>query len=45
MRNYEKVFDVNNIVNRGISGDITDGILKKTIIQIGYVRYGERIKR
>ena len=27
MRNYESVFDVNNIVNRGISGDYTEGVL------------------
>ncbi len=27
MRNYETAFDVNNIVNRGISGDYTEGVL------------------
>ena len=27
MRNYESVFDVKNIVNRGISGDYTEGVL------------------
>jgi len=27
MRNYESLFDVNNIVNRGISGDYTEGVL------------------
>ena len=29
MRNYEKVFNVNNIVNRGISGDYTEGVLSR----------------
>ena len=29
MRNYESVFDVKNIVNRGISGDYTEGILSR----------------
>ena len=29
MRNYDKVFSVNNIVNRGISGDYTEGVLNR----------------
>ena len=29
MRNYHKVFNVNNIVNRGISGDYTEGVLNR----------------
>jgi len=29
IRNHESLFDVNNIVNRGISGDYTEGILSR----------------
>lgn len=29
MRNYDSVFNVDNIVNRGISGDYTEGILSR----------------
>jgi len=29
MRNYDSVFDFNNIVNRGISGDYTEGALNR----------------